>query len=110
MQAALLVHPDERLDSINLLLRMAPIALVLLVPVARVLEPGSWADVWRITTHDPGARALLLCNSGLAFLANVMNLLITQRTSALTLQVCLRPAPCGLRAPGLHDGLKNALP
>ena len=89
MQAALLVHPKERLDSMNLLLRMAPIALFLLVPVARTLEPSGWRAL-RGAAGDKGACAVLLCNAAFAFLANLLNFLITQRTSALTLQV--RPA------------------
>lgn len=73
----------------NLLLRMAPAALIMLIPVSRVLEPGGFAAVQGAVSGDPGTRLALLCNAVFAFLANALNFLITQRTSALTLQVRL---------------------
>jgi CDP-diglyceride synthetase len=88
LQSILLVDPAEKVDSMNLLLWMAPMAFVLLIPVVAVLEPSRALDVVQRLQFSPDFRGLLLCNCLLAFFANLLNFLIIRATSALTLQVC----------------------
>lgn len=88
VQSILLVDPAEKMNSMNLLLRMAPMAFVLLIPAVAVLEPSCVPDIWLRLQRSADLRWLLLCNCLLAFLANLLNFLITRATSALTLQVC----------------------
>jgi hypothetical protein len=93
LQSILLVDPAEKMDSMNLLLRMAPMAFVLLIPVVALLEPSSALDVVQRLQLSSDFRGLLLCNCLLAFFANLLNFLIIRATSALTLQVCFPRSP-----------------
>lgn len=77
----------EKLNSMNLLLYMAPIACLVLLPATFVLEPNVPGVVAEIASKDPTALVLLLVNSSVAFLVNLTNFLVTKHTSALTLQV-----------------------
>lgn len=77
----------EKLNSMNLLLYMSPIAVLVLLPATLLMEP----DVLEVTLALGMKHRfmwLLLCiNSVAAYLANLSNFLVTKHTSALTLQV-----------------------
>lgn len=87
VQAVVLSEPSERLDSMNLLMYMAPIATVFLVPTVMALEPDSMAEAAHMLATKQGFAALLALNCFCAFFANLLNFLVTKHTSALTLQV-----------------------
>lgn len=79
----------EKLNSMNLLLYMSPIAILVLLPAALIMEPNV-VDVTLTLTKDHKSMWLLLfLNSTTAYAANLTNFLVTKHTSALTLQVCL---------------------
>jgi multidrug transporter EmrE-like cation transporter len=71
----------------NLLLYMAPIAVVVLLPATLLLEPNVLGITIRQAQVDPGIVFLLLVNSSMAYFVNLTNFLVTKHTSALTLQV-----------------------
>ncbi|XP_054800946.1 UDP-URONIC ACID TRANSPORTER 1-like [Prosopis cineraria] len=87
LQGILLSSEGEKLNSMNLLLFMSPIAVVVLVPAVLIMEP----DVIDVTTalgrENKSMWILLLLNSVTAYVANLSNFLVTKHTSALTLQV-----------------------
>lgn len=87
VQGLLLSDASERLDSMSLLLYMAPIAAVALVPAVVVFEPGA-LDAARALGRDGSMFWVSLgLNSLLAYLVNLTNFMVTRHTSALTLQV-----------------------
>ena len=86
-QGLLLADQAEKLDSMNLLRLMAPIALSLLLPAIWLLEPGAPSAAAALATADTGFAALLAGNAALAYVVNFTNFQITKYTSALTLQV-----------------------
>jgi drug/metabolite transporter (DMT)-like permease len=71
----------------SLLGHMAPISVVLLVPLTWYNEPTSAADSLKILTHSSNFTAVLALNCLLAFIVNLANFLVTQHCGALTLQV-----------------------
>lgn len=77
----------EKLNSMNLLLYMSPIAVVVLLPVALIMEPSVFEFTLSLGRKDKFMWLLLLLNSTLAYSANLTNFLVTKHTSALTLQV-----------------------
>lgn len=83
----LLVDDSERLDSMNLLLFMAPIAAAVLVPLAVLLEPKALSITMFYIADDPKFAVALLINVCLAYFVNLTNFIVTKHTSALTLQV-----------------------
>ncbi|KAF7144867.1 hypothetical protein RHSIM_Rhsim04G0106000 [Rhododendron simsii] len=87
LQGILLSSEGEKLNSMNLLLYMSPIAVLVLLPATLLMEP----DVLEVTLSLGMKHRfmwLLLCiNSVAAYLANLSNFLVTKHTSALTLQV-----------------------
>lgn len=87
LQGILLSSEGEKLNSMNLLMYMAPVAVITLIPAALVMEQ----DVIRITIalarDDVTVLWLLIFNSALAYFVNLTNFLVTKHTSALTLQV-----------------------
>ena len=87
VQAVLLSTPEEKMDSMNLLMYMAPITLLALVPTATVLEPGALEDLGRLSGESGWFVAALLLNCAVAYLTNLLNFLVTKHTSALTIQV-----------------------
>ena len=87
LQGALLVDQSEKLDSLNLLRYMAPMALVLMLPAALILEPGVFQQVLTRARSDTYFLMLLLANATLAYLVNLLNFLVTRFASALALQV-----------------------
>jgi hypothetical protein len=87
-QGILLTAEAEKLNSMNLLMFMAPISVVALVPATVVLEPGAMDKAVQLATENFGFVLLLLLNSLTAYFVNLTNFLVTKQTSALTLQVC----------------------
>ncbi|RWW80408.1 hypothetical protein BHE74_00011247 [Ensete ventricosum] len=77
----------EKLNSMNLLLYMAPIAVVLLLPATLVLEQNVVGITLALAREDMKIIWFLLFNSTLAYFVNLTNFLVTKHTSALTLQV-----------------------
>lgn len=81
----------EKLNSMNLMLYMAPIAVIALLPAALVMEPNVISEVISLGIEHKFMWILLLLNSSMAYGANLCNFLVTKHTSALTLQVSLSP-------------------
>ena len=86
MQGILLTDSSEKLDSINLLWYVAPIALGVLLPATIMMEPGGFQLVIASKT-DLFFVLFLSINASLAYIVNLPNFLVTKHTSALTLQV-----------------------
>ena len=87
MQAKLLKDDMLKMDSMNLLRIMAPIALVMLLPAIAVLEPDALQMAVKILHGQPGFAVVILGNISLAYIVNFSNFQITKATSALTMQV-----------------------
>lgn len=71
----------------NLLLYMAPIAVLLLLPVTLYMERNVIGITLALAREDIRIIWYLLFNSVLAYFVNLTNFLVTKHTSALTLQV-----------------------
>ena len=103
-QGILLADTSEKLDSMNLLRLMAPIAAAMLLPAVALLEPRGPAEAWRLLRAQPEFAGLLIGNASLAYIVNFTNFQITHYTSALTLQVrfvvCQVVAGCHLSVEG----------
>lgn len=95
-QGILLADQAERLDSMNLLRLMSPVALGLLLPAIALLEPSAPSQALALAAEQPGFVALLAGNAALAYIVNFTNFQITKYTSALTLQVRTHPFPSWL--------------
>ncbi|ESR48802.1 putative sugar phosphate/phosphate translocator [Citrus sinensis] len=89
LQGILLSSEGEKLNSMNLLLYMAPIAVVLLLPATLIMEKNVVGITLALARDDVKIIWYLLFNSALAYFVNLTNFLVTKHTSALTLQVCL---------------------
>ncbi|KAH7514575.1 hypothetical protein FEM48_Zijuj11G0104100 [Ziziphus jujuba var. spinosa] len=87
LQDILLSSEGEKLNSMNLLLYMAPIAVVVLVPATILMEDNVVEITLNIARKDTKMLWYLLFNSFLAYFVNLTNFLVTKYTSALTLQV-----------------------
>ncbi|KAG6433306.1 hypothetical protein SASPL_104914 [Salvia splendens] len=87
VQGILLSSEGEKLNSMNLLLYMAPIAVVFLLPVTLLMEENVVGITLALAREDIKIIWLLLFNSALAYFVNLTNFLVTKHTSALTLQV-----------------------
>ncbi|GER34953.1 nucleotide-sugar transporter family protein [Striga asiatica] len=87
VQGILLSSEGEKLNSMNLLLYMAPIAVVLLLPATIYMEENVLGITLALAREDSRIIWLLLFNSALAYFVNLTNFLVTKHTSALTLQV-----------------------
>ncbi|XP_022983837.1 UDP-URONIC ACID TRANSPORTER 1 [Cucurbita maxima] len=87
LQGILLSSEGEKLNSMNLLLYMSPIAVLALLPVALIMEPNVWDVTIALGRDHRFMWLLLLLNSVMAYSANLLNFLVTKHTSALTLQV-----------------------
>ncbi|XP_037483475.1 probable sugar phosphate/phosphate translocator At3g11320 [Triticum urartu] len=87
LQGILLSSEEEKLNSMDLLWYMAPVAVVLLVPATLMMEPDALGAAAALAREDPSFVWLLLGNSSLAYLVNLTNFLVTKHTSPLTLQV-----------------------
>ncbi|MBA0706864.1 hypothetical protein Golax_018949 [Gossypium laxum] len=77
----------EKLNSMNLLMYMAPIAVVILLPATLLMERNVIAITVALARKDTIVVYYLLFNSSLAYFVNLTNFLVTKHTSALTLQV-----------------------
>lgn len=71
----------------NLMLYMAPIAVIVLLPAALIMEPDVVDVTITLAMQHTFMWVLLLLNSIMAYSANLTNFLVTKHTSALTLQV-----------------------
>ncbi|KAL3521169.1 hypothetical protein ACH5RR_019318 [Cinchona calisaya] len=87
LQGILLSSEGEKLNSMNLLLYMAPIAVVLLLPFTLYMEQNVVGITLALARNDIKIIWYLLFNSTLAYFVNLTNFLVTNHTSALTLQV-----------------------
>jgi drug/metabolite transporter (DMT)-like permease len=86
MQGLMLSDSNEKMDSLSLLMYMAPVAAAALIPIALFFEPDAMEACISLGA-DRRFWALLLFNSALAYFVNLTNFLVTKHTSALTLQV-----------------------
>lgn len=87
LQGILLSSEAEKLNSMNLLMYMAPIAVVCLIPAALIMEKNVVGITIALAKEDNKFIWYLLFNSTLAYFVNLTNFLVTKHTSALTLQV-----------------------
>uniref|UniRef100_A0A2P2JUI9 Putative sugar phosphate/phosphate translocator At5g04160 n=1 Tax=Rhizophora mucronata TaxID=61149 RepID=A0A2P2JUI9_RHIMU len=87
LQGILLSSEGEKLNSMNLLLYMAPIAVLALLPAAIIMEPNVIEATLELGREHKFLWVLLTVNSAMAYSANLLNFLVTKHTSALTLQV-----------------------
>ncbi|GJW21126.1 reverse transcriptase domain-containing protein [Tanacetum coccineum] len=87
LQGILLSSEGEKLNSMNLLLYMSPIAIFVLLPAALVMEPDVIDVTISLALKHRFMWLLLVINSTMAYAANLANFLVTKNTSALTLQV-----------------------
>ncbi|MBA0630399.1 hypothetical protein Godav_002506 [Gossypium davidsonii] len=77
----------EKLNSMNLLLYMAPMAVVFLLLATLIMEENVVGITLALARDDIKIIWYLLFNSALAYFVNLTNFLVTKHTSALTLQV-----------------------
>ncbi|KAJ9184885.1 hypothetical protein P3X46_004570 [Hevea brasiliensis] len=87
LQGILLSSEGEKLNSMNLMLYMSPIAVLVLLPAALVMEPNVLEVTLSLGRQHKYMWVLLVLNSTMAYSANLSNFLVTKHTSALTLQV-----------------------
>ncbi|MBA0638294.1 hypothetical protein Godav_022114 [Gossypium davidsonii] len=87
LQGILLSSEGEKLNSMNLLLYMAPLAVVFLLPATLIMEENVVGITLALARDDSKIIWYLLFNSALAYFVNLTNFLVTKHTSALTLQV-----------------------
>ncbi|XP_045822242.1 probable sugar phosphate/phosphate translocator At3g11320, partial [Trifolium pratense] len=87
LQGVLLSSEAEKLNSMNLLMYMAPVAVAFLLPASIIMEEDVLGITIQLAREDSTIVWLLLFNSTLAYFVNLTNFLVTKHTSALTLQV-----------------------
>ncbi|XP_043724254.1 UDP-URONIC ACID TRANSPORTER 1-like [Telopea speciosissima] len=87
LQSILLSSEGEKLNSMNLLLYMSPVAVLVLLPTTIIMEPNVLDVILSLGRKHWSMWLLLLVNSVMAYSANLTNFLVTKHTSALTLQV-----------------------
>ncbi|KAH7667656.1 UAA transporter protein [Dioscorea alata] len=87
LQGILLSSEGEKLNSMNLLLYMAPMAVFFLLPATIFMEENVLGITLALAKEDKKIIWYLLFNSSLAYFVNLTNFLVTKHTSALTLQV-----------------------
>lgn len=78
----------------ELMLYMAPFAVVVLVRATLVMEPDVFDLVVALGKEHKFMWILLFINSAMDYGANLCNFLVTKHTSALTLQVRLPRLDC----------------
>ena len=86
LQSILLLQ-SEKLDSMSCLAYMAPSAALILLALLPVMEPSSLVVMTSLLTGGWHRSALLVASCCVAFLAQYFNLLLTQQTCALSVQV-----------------------
>ncbi|PON81178.1 Sugar phosphate transporter domain containing protein [Trema orientale] len=79
--------PLEKLNSMNLMLYMSPIAVLVLLPASLIMEPKVIDVTLELGREHKFMWLLLFVNSVMAYSANLSNFLVTKHTSPLTLQV-----------------------
>lgn len=89
---AMLLKPEEKLDSMSCLAYMAPFSSGLMLVLCAILEPASLGLLLRLPFQDFSLVSALLLNCVAAFASNYFNMVVTKRTSALTIQVCFSAA------------------
>lgn len=77
----------EKLNSMNLLMYMAPVAAMFLLPAVLIMEKDVVGITIALAKQDVEFLWYLIFNSSLAYFVNLTNFLVTKHTSALTLQV-----------------------
>ncbi|CAN6349561.1 unnamed protein product [Urochloa humidicola] len=87
LQGILLSSEEEKMNSMDLLRYMAPVAVILLVPATLIMERDAFGVVATLAREDPNFIWILLCNSSMDYFVNLTNFLVTKHTSPLTLQV-----------------------
>ncbi|RXI02091.1 hypothetical protein DVH24_026621 [Malus domestica] len=87
LQEILLSSDGEKLNSMNLLLYMAPMAVAFLLPATLLMEENVVGITIELARKDIKLIWYLFFNSSLAYFVNLTNFLVTKHTSALTLQV-----------------------
>ncbi|CAM8923564.1 hypothetical protein QQ045_021525 [Rhodiola kirilowii] len=87
LQGILLSSEGEKLNSMNLLLYMAPVAVLVLLPATLLMEDNVVGITVALARNDVKIIWYLIFNSTLAYFVNLTNFLVTKHTSALTLQV-----------------------
>ncbi|KAM7256829.1 hypothetical protein ACFE04_012570 [Oxalis oulophora] len=87
LQGILLSSEGEKLNSMNLLLYMSPVAVIVLLPAVLIMEPNVFEVIVQLGREHRFMWLLLFLNSTMAYAANLLNFLVTKHTSALTLQV-----------------------
>ncbi|XP_061374015.1 probable sugar phosphate/phosphate translocator At3g11320 [Gastrolobium bilobum] len=87
LQGVLLSSEGEKLNSMNLLMYMAPVAVAFLLPASIIMEQDVVGIAIQLARDDSSITWLLIFNSALAYFVNLTNFLVTKHTSALTLQV-----------------------
>ncbi|CAK8565860.1 unnamed protein product [Lathyrus sativus] len=87
LQGVLLSSDAEKLNSMNLLMYMAPVAVGFLLPASIIMEENVLGITIQLAREDSSIVWLLIVNSALAYMVNLTNFLVTKHTSALTLQV-----------------------
>lgn len=87
LQGILMSSEAEKLNSMNLLLYMAPMAVVFLLPATLYMEENVVGITVQLAKKDFNIVWYLLFNSIMAYFVNLTNFLVTKHTSALTLQV-----------------------
>ncbi|KAL4610751.1 putative sugar phosphate/phosphate translocator At3g11320 [Castanea sativa] len=87
LQGILLSSEAEKLNSMNLLMYMAPVAVIFLLVAALVMEEDVIGITIALARDDVKILWYLIFNSALAYFVNLTNFLVTKHTSALTLQV-----------------------
>ncbi|GAY37931.1 hypothetical protein CUMW_032840 [Citrus unshiu] len=87
LQGILLSSEGEKLNSMNLLMYMAPVAAIFLIPAVLIMEKDVVGITIALAKQDVEFLWYLMFNSSLAYFVNLTNFLVTKHTSALTLQV-----------------------
>ncbi|XP_004295729.1 PREDICTED: probable sugar phosphate/phosphate translocator At3g11320 [Fragaria vesca subsp. vesca] len=87
LQGILLSSEAEKLNSMNLLMYMGPVACVILLPAALFMEENVVGIAIALARDDVSIVWYLIFNSALAYFVNLTNFLVTKHTSPLTLQV-----------------------
>ncbi|GLT26607.1 hypothetical protein SLA2020_016620 [Shorea laevis] len=87
LQGILLSSEGEKLNSMNLMLYMSPIAVIVLMPATLMMEHNVLEETLSLGRKHRYMWLLLFVNSTMAYSANLLNFLVTKHTSALTLQV-----------------------
>jgi len=83
----LLCKQEDRLDSFSLLAYMSPVATTLLLAALPALEPSAFAAAAGLFSQGWQLPCLCAASCVASFSATWLNMVVTQETSALTLQV-----------------------